>query len=254
MPNVKLIDTHTHLEDIEDLSEAMKRAENAGISSIIAVASDYESNKRVLEISCKYGNVQVYPALGLHPWGLQTSKINPTMSFIEKNIHKAVAIGEVGLDFWSKEARKDPKTREAQKDVFKSLLELAKKYAKPVLIHARGAWEDSFNLIREAQISKAVFHWFSGPLEVLDKILDSGYLISATPALEYSKSHQRAIIKAPLESLFLETDCPVEYQGIRSEPADLLRTLKAVAKLKGKKIEEVARITTENSLRFFNLD
>ncbi|MDY7031703.1 MAG: TatD family hydrolase [Thermodesulfobacteriota bacterium] len=248
-----LIDTHTHLEEVDDMSGAIERAEEAGIAHIIAVGSNHESNKRILEISGKYGKTQIHAAFGLHPWGLDASEVDSTLCFIEENMKKAIAVGEVGLDFWSKEARKDSKRRDLQKEVFKRLLHLSKQYNKPVLIHARGAWEECFYLTRDAKISKAVFHWYSGPLEVLESILNSGYLISATPAAEYSEKHQRAIMKTPLERILIETDAPVEYQGKRSEPADLLRSLDAVSKLKGVQRETVADITTRNGLNFFDL-
>jgi TatD DNase family protein len=105
-----------------------------------------------------------------------------------------------------------------------------------------------------AQIQKAIFHWFSGPIEVLAKVLGHGYFISATPAAAYSEKHQRAIARTPLENLLLETDSPVEYEGKAAEPADVCKTLEAVAKIKGAKREEVAEITTRNALVFFDLE
>ncbi len=64
---IRLFDAHTHLEEIEDLIGAIARAGKSGIFSIITVGSDYESNKRALEISGKYESTVVYPALGIHP-------------------------------------------------------------------------------------------------------------------------------------------------------------------------------------------
>jgi TatD DNase family protein len=105
----------------------------------------------------------------------------------------------------------------------------------------------------EERIPKAVFHWFSGPLEILQELLNHGYLISATPAAHYSEKHQKAIREAPLEKLLLETDSPVVYEGRSSEPADVVRTLQAVARIKTISEPEVAKVTTENAVRFFGL-
>jgi len=250
----KLIDTHAHLEEIEDLSGAIERAGKTGVFSVIAVGMDYESCRHVLEISGKYDRTVVYPALGIHPWKLKASQMDLTLRFIEEHMDRAVAVGEIGLDYWLKEVRKDTSKKDLQKEVFKRLLDLGKLYKKPALVHGRGAWEDCFRLTVDVGIQKAVFHWFSGPLEILDRLLNQGYLISATPAVAYSDKHREAVSHTPLESLLLETDSPVEYQGKESQPGDVFKTLEAVAALKGVKKEEVADITTRNALKFFDLE
>ncbi|MCP4110910.1 MAG: TatD family hydrolase [Desulfobacteraceae bacterium] len=250
---IKVIDAHTHLEEVKNLTEAVKRAENSGVLSIITVGSDLESSRRALDISGRYGQTMIYPALGIHPWNLRTCDPKPAFEFIEENIEKAVAVGEIGLDYWLKEAKKDMEQRTRQKEVFKSLLRLGRKYEKPAIIHTRGAWEDCFDLAVETETKKAVFHWYSGPLEILDKILGQGYYISANPAAEHSKKHQAAIADTPLERILLETDSPVKYQYKESEPADVLRTLEAVVRLKSVSMEDAANITTRNAKEFFNL-
>ncbi|MFH1240950.1 MAG: TatD family hydrolase [Pseudomonadota bacterium] len=249
-----LVDTHTHLEEIEDLSGALARAEESGVDTIITVGMDYQSNNRALEISGRYGSTVVHPALGIHPWKLESSKVETTIRFIEENVEKAVAVGEIGLDYWLKRARKNSKERDLQKEVFRALLELAKRYGKPAIIHARGSWEDCYQLAVEVQVQSAVFHWYSGPVELLDELFGCDYYISATPAAEYSKKHQTAILRTPLNNLLLETDCPVKYQWMTSEPAHVRKTLEAVARLKGLEKEKVAEVTTQNALRFFGLE
>jgi TatD DNase family protein len=251
---IKLIDTHTHLEEMKDIAQAMASAEASGLFAVITMGSDLESNKQAFEISGTYGKTTVYPALGIHPWRLEDCHTEPAFDFIEDNIKKAVAVGEIGLDFWLKTARKNPSKRQAQKEVFRRLLDLAKRYNKPVSIHTRGAWEESLDLTVKAGVEKAVFHWYSGPLDVLDSILAHGYLISATPAAEYSQNHQAVIASTPLEKMLLETDSPVKYGGIPSEPAHVLRTLDAVSKIKHIPKEDVAAITTQNALKFFELE
>ncbi len=147
-------------------------------------------------------------------------------------------------------------SKELQQEALKRLLALAKTHQKPAIIHSRYAWKDSFELVKESGIEKAVFHWFTGFSSVLKDILDAGYLISATPAAEYHEEHRRAIKETPLEKLLLETDCPVAYGKkvrYRSEPADLLRSLRAVAALKGIDEITVAEQTTHNATQFFSL-
>jgi TatD DNase family protein len=248
-----LVDAHTHLEEIENLNDALARAESAGILAVVTVGSDYASCRRALEISGAYGRTMVYPALGIHPWSIKVDEVDATLRFIEENMNRAVAVGEIGLDYWLKGASKDASHVRLQQDVFGKLLALSKKHEKPAIIHARGSWDDCLRLATESGVEKAVFHWYSGSPDTLRQILDQGYFISATPAAGYSKNHEKAVFDAPLASLLLETDAPVEYKGKRSEPSDVVATMEAVARTKGESTQRVATITTQNALKFFSL-
>jgi TatD DNase family protein len=248
-----LVDCHAHLEEQEDPEAAIERAERSGVRAIVAVGSDIESNRRVLSLSGRHGEMTVHAALGIHPWRLEGRDVEQDLAFMERNLGRAVAVGEVGLDFWLKESRKDPFRRKRQEDIFRRVLSLGRDLSKPVIIHARGAWRECLTLVLEEGISKAVFHWFSGPLDILRELLNHGYLISATPAAHYSEKHQSAIREAPLERILLETDSPVVYEGRRSEPADVVRTLQAVATIKQIPEEEAAEVTTKNAAGFFGL-
>ena len=253
----RLIDTHAHLDELENLDVILAEAKENGIVAVVAVGSDYQSNVKTLEISRRYCSF-VYPALGLHPWrlaGLNSHQINDNLQFIEQNIATAVAIGEIGLDY-DKRVVKDV-SKELQKDALGHLLDLAGRYARPVVIHSRYAWKDSFQLVEQADMGKAVFHWFTGFSSVLRDIINAGYFISATPAVEYHEEHRRAVRETPLDRLLLETDCPVTYgRGIRykSKPADVVRSLKAAAKLKDVDEAVIAEQATRNAINFFSLD
>ncbi|MCX8171266.1 MAG: TatD family hydrolase [Candidatus Bathyarchaeota archaeon] len=253
---MNLIDTHAHLEEVNNLKDAIKRAAEIGVIAIIAVGSDYDSNVWVMNESRKYEvkGLKIYSALGLHPWGLDPSKVEETIEFIEKNVDKAVALGEVGLDYWDKEARRSEDRRELQRRIFKRILYMAKINDKPVSIHSRGAWEDCVNIVIEAGVKRAVFHWFSGPNSALKRLIDHGYYVSATPAAAYSKEHRRVILKTPLENIILETDSPVAYAGEPSEPAHIIKALNAVAEIKGLDVKTVAEETTENAKRIFRFN
>lgn len=254
----RLIDTHAHLEGIEGFDRTVAEARSCGVVAVIGVGSDYESNQKVLDLARLYTGF-VYPALGLHPYSLGElgeSGINRTLEFIEANIAKAVAIGEVGLDYHKRIrafAEKD-----LQRSVLRQTLEIARRYKKPVSIHSRYAWQDGLSLVEAAQVDKVVFHWYAGTSSVLRGIVNGGYYISATPAVEYHKEHRRAVKEVPLDRLLLETDSPVVYQQgseleYRSTPASLIRTLRDAAELRGISEAELAEITTNNALRFFGL-
>jgi len=252
----RLVDSHVHLDEIEDVERAIQEARQVGVIALIAVGQDYESNLKVLELSEKH-KAFVYPALGLHPWSLGdmgSAQIALNLRLIEENIERTVAIGEIGLDYHKKV--KVVAEKERQKEVFKAMLELARREDKPVSVHSRYAWKDCFDLVKESKVRKAVFHWYTGFSGVLREIIAEGYFISATPAGEYHDEHKRAIRETPLENLLLETDSPATYgreTRYQSRPSDIIRALEAVAHLKGLERGVVAEQTTANAVRLFGL-
>jgi len=253
----KLIDTHAHLDELKNLDSMLEEAKKTGVIAIVAVGSNHQSNIKTLQISQKHRRF-VYPALGLHPWelaDLRTVEIDDNLRFIEQNIASAIAVGEIGLDYDKRVLK--VASKELQQEVLGRLLNIARKYNKPAIIHSRYAWKDALHLIQEVGMDKAVFHWFTGFSGVLRDIIDGGYFISATPAAEYHEEHRRAVKEAPLTRLLLETDCPVTYgreARYESRPADILRGLKSVSQLKDIDEVTVAEQTTRNAINFFSLD
>jgi TatD DNase family protein len=251
----RLIDTHAHLDEIENLEWVLADARAIGLVAVVAVGSDLTSNQKVLEITALYKDF-VFPALGWHPWYIKESEIVTNLEFIESNIGTAVAVGEVGLDYHKRvRATAD---KDLQKRVLGEILSIARRRGKPALIHSRYAWRDAFDLVRDSGLEKAVFHWYTGTSSVLRDIIAQGYYISVTPAVEYHEEHRRAVKEAPLERLLLETDCPVVYQRgsereYKSGPGDIMRSLAGAAALKGVSEEEIARVTTENAMRLFGV-
>jgi TatD DNase family protein len=241
-----MIDTHAHLNEIDRIDQAIRRAEKRGISGIVAVGMDLESNRVTLDLANRFPGF-VYPAIGYHPWSIQPDNIEENLSFIAENLETCVALGEVGLDY--KARIKKP----VQWEVFTRVLSLAKQVNRPVIVHSRFSHKRSHQMVAAEGIEKAVFHWYSGTLEILEAIIDDGYHISATPALVYSPPHQAAVKAAPIERILVETDSPVTYQGEISEPAHLSTTLKELARIKGLAHYEVRSITTLNAKLFFGL-
>ena len=253
----KLIDSHAHLDELDDSDAAVREAEQAGVIAIIAVGQDYESNVKVLELADKHSGL-VYPALGLHPWSLgqmDSAQVDLNLRFIEENVGLAVGIGEVGMDYHKRV--KAAAGKERQKEVFRTVLEIARRHDKAVSVHSRYSWKDCFDLVRDSGVRKAVFHWYTGFSSVLREIIAEGLFISATPAAEYHDEHRRAIKECPLDTLLLETDTPVTYgreTKFQARPADVVRSMEAVALLKGLDRDVVARQTTANAARLFGLE
>jgi TatD DNase family protein len=244
--SLKLIDTHAHLDEVKDLEGALDRAREAGIRAIIAVGSDFPSNEKILCLADRFPGF-VFPALGLHPWKLDGADVEANFGLMEKELPGCVAVGEVGLDF----AIQTP--REKQEEVFQRILTLAVRQKKPLLVHARRAWGEALGMLQSAKVEKAVFHWYSGPLNTLSAISAGGYFISATPAAAYSDRHRQAIRECPLGRLLLETDCPEAYRGKASEPKDILTALRSASEIKGRPAGEVADQAYRNSVGFFQI-
>jgi TatD DNase family protein len=243
---LEFFDAHAHLNELSDLSAAMERARAAGVIGIVAVGMDMASNRRTLEIAGQYPGY-VFAALGYHPWRIQESSIDENLAFLETHIDRCIAIGEVGLDYKIK-VRKP-----LQQHVLREAARLAARSDKPIILHSRLSHERVFSIVKETNVRRAVFHWYSGSLDLLDKIVTEGYFVSATPAAATSPPHQSAIRDAPLENILLETDCPVPCGAVASEPRDVKATLIEVARIKNLPADVVAHQTTENAFTFFNL-
>lgn len=244
---MKVIDTHAHLNEIEDIDGALERARQAGVDKIVSIGMDLDSNRATLALAKRFPTF-VLPAIGYHPWSIVPEQIDENLAFIAENLEHCIALGEIGLDYRAKAKKK------VQWEVFSRLLGIAKQADLPIIIHSRFSHERCHRMTMDAGIERAIFHWYSGPLGILESILADGYYVSATPALAYSPQHQVAIEKAPLERILIETDAPVEYQGKVTEPDDVIITLKELSRLKNMDPSELARITTANACEFFAIE
>ncbi len=241
-----LIDAHAHLDAIAAVDTVLARARTAGIGQVVAVGMDKESNAKTLALAARFPG-EVLPALGYHPWSIQEQEVADNLTFLETHLSGCIALGEVGLDY------KVKVKKELQVHVLSRLLEMARKMEKPVVLHCRFSHARTHAMTAAAGIKKAVFHWYSGPLDVLNQIIADGYYISATPALAFSPPHQAAIMHMPLEKILIETDAPVAYQGKVSEPCHLLDTLHHLSLLKNLPKETLAEIVTKNTKEFLGL-
>jgi TatD DNase family protein len=244
--NLPVIDTHAHLDELSDPETAIKEARAGGVLGIVAVGQDIASNQKTLEIASLHPGF-VFPAVGYHPWRLDPDHDDDTLAYIDRHLKQCVALGEVGLDYKAKTKKK------IQKGILQDLLAIAKRHDKPVIVHCRYVHETAYRMVKEAGIEKVIFHWYSGPLDLIPLIADKGYYMSATPALLYNPYHAKAIKAVPLSSLLLETDTPVHYQELAARPMHVQVTLREVARVKGVSGEEIAAQTTQNAKACFGL-
>ena len=254
---LQLIDTHAHLDEYEDIDTVIRQAREAGLAAVIGVGLDIPTNEKTLQIAARYPDF-VYQALGWYPSNVDALTADENLAWLDANLHNAIALGEIGLDYMSRIKQKVPK--ELQKSVLADLLALAKKHEKPALLHTRYAWKDALNVADGAGIDKAVFHSFTGPSSVLRAILERGYYVSVTPAAAYNTEMQRVVRETPLDRLMLETDCPIVFTPERTgneppaTPADVRTSLRECARIKGISEVELAAMTTANARKLFGIE
>lgn len=255
---MRLIDTHAHLnlpEFKKDLQEVLDRAVQAGIIKIVVIGIDRKTGEKALELKAMYPHL-IEVALGFHPHEVKKLK-EEDYQWLEKNISQAIAIGEIGLDFVKEYSPRDEQIKHLER-----LLELAKRFQKPVILHLRGDisfWNYALHFLENFRDLPFLFHCFTADQEVAFKILNFNSLISLPGVLTYNNAEnlRKAAKAIPLERLVLETDCPflspMPMRGKRNEPAFLLYTAQKLAEIKKLSFEEVAEITTKNALNFLGL-
>jgi len=252
-----IIDSHAHIDQFEDLPEVLQRAREAGVSDIVALSVDLESMKKLAGIAAHFPQPKIHLGLGVHPGqvGLQTHR--QALDFMRAHRAQTRAIGETGLDYWYRWARKNEGERDKQKDFFALHLELAREFDLPIVIHSRGAWSDCLSMTKAAGVARALFHWYSGPEDILDQVLDAGFYVSTSPSVLYSPESRRAMARAPLERILIETDAPVVYKdgevSFKAEPKDVIKTWKALAQLKNLDEQMALDAVNANAKTFFNI-
>jgi hydrolase, TatD family len=248
-----IIDSHCHLDFPKfnrDREETILRAREAGVVGMVNSGISLKGNRISLELAEK--NEDIYVALGLSPdigRGGEDKEINAILAQIEANAGKAVGIGEAGLDFQDCKTKEE---RERQTAAFKKVIELAKDLDKPLIVHARQAEAEVLKLVKG--MDTVIYHCYSGPVETMREIVDMGYYISLATLVCFSEHHQTLAEAVPLENLLLETDSPfLSPRKGRNEPAFIVDSVPVVAQLKDMEPAEIAKSTTENARRAFNI-
>lgn len=248
-----IIDTHCHLDFPKfnrDREETIFRAREAGVAGIINSGISLKGNRISLELAEKHEDI--HATLGLSPdIGREGTdkEINAILAQIEANVGKALGIGEAGLDFQDCKTNQE---RKRQTAAFKKVIELAKDLDKPLVVHARLAEAEVLKLVKD--VDTVIYHCYSGSIETMQEIVDMGYYISLATLVCFSEHHQVLAEAVPLENLLLETDSPfLSSRKGRNEPAFIVDSVPVIAQLKNMDPTEIAKTTTENACRAFNI-
>lgn len=249
----EIIDSHCHLDFPKfngDRKETIERAKQAGLRAIINSGVDYSSNHAALELSHSYD--LIHATLGLSPLLVPQAseeKIQQILAQIERNIDKAVGVGECGLDF---HYYTDEKDRQRQIDVFQKVIAIARKHNKPLVIHGREAEEIALKL--SSDLDHVIFHCFGGSIETMWDIVDAGHYVSVPTLVCFSEHHRQIATQLPLSNMIIETDSPyLSPRKGRNEPAFVADSVIHIAKLKGIEASEVASCTVHNTRKIFGI-
>ncbi|MFH1253743.1 MAG: TatD family hydrolase [Candidatus Uhrbacteria bacterium] len=273
-----LVDTHCHIHFNAykpDMDEVIRRSLAAGIF-MITVGTQTTTSQKAVEVAEKYDGL--WAAVGLHPCHTQEQELDADEIGSEENIHtrreefdlefyrrlfkspKAVAIGEMGLDYHHFEAGDDiEELKNRQKEAFLRAIQLANEVEKPLIIHCWDAYDDLLEILKNNPVKKTgVVHSFVGSHKTAKKFLELGYKIGLNGIITYSESYDRLIRELSLEDILIETDAPYlappPHRGERNEPSYVIEVAKKIAALKEKSLEEVAEATTNNAKKVFNLN
>jgi TatD DNase family protein len=250
-----VIDSHCHLAGSEfagDLEQVIERASAAGVESVLCVLSDADAAEDAAAARIRSLWPSARFATGIHPHnaGGYAGRVADAEAEVERRVrdHRAVAIGEIGLDY-----HYDFAPRDVQQEVFKLQVALAVRLSLPVIIHTREATDDTLRILREAPGGvRGVFHCFTGDAPAAAAVLDIGFYLSFAGIVTFPRADElrEAARAAPADRLLVETDAPylapVPYRGKRNEPAYVAQVVARLAELRGVSPADLAADTTRN--------
>lgn len=253
-----LFDSHAHYNDDsfdEDRIELLKEILNGNVKSIINAGYSIESSKKAIEIANNYE--KMYVTCGISPNDIPQNLENSIEEI--KNIarnEKVVAIGEIGLDYyWNKE------NKEIQKELFIKQINIANELGLPIVIHTRDAVMDTLEILKKNEvIKKGVFHCCPLNVELVKEALKLGFYISfsGTVTFKNSKNATEVINMVPLDKILIETDSPYlspePKRGRRNDSRNVEFVANKVAEVKKIEVEQIAKITYENTCRIFSIE
>ena len=258
---MELIDTHCHLDFSvfdNDRSDVIKSCQSLGIQQFIIPGVYPEQWQQSFHLFKDHKNI--HTIAGLHPWFIskleRPDNITEFQTALRNFIinHQSIAIGECGLDKMIDEAFS------TQIALFKAQLDIANELDLPIVIHHRKTHQETLQLLKAAKPSKGgVIHAFSGSYDIAKQYCDLGFKLGIGGTITYPRANKtrEAIKKLPLEALLLETDAPDMpingKQGERNSPEYLPSILSALSDLLKIKLDIIAKETTNNAQKLFNL-
>lgn len=252
---MELFDSHAHLCDEafdEDREEVIQKCFDSDVKFITEIGYSEETSRKAVELANKYETI--FAVVGAHP---DECNKDIDLSYIKELAQnkKVVAIGEIGLDY-----HYDNLNKENQKKYFIEQIKIANELDLPVSIHSRDADMDMLEILKQNKINAGfIMHCFSSSVEVAKEIIKlDGYIsISGTVTFKNAKNVLEVVKIVPEDRLLIETDCPYlapqPYRGKRNDSSYVVETAKKIAEIREKTLEEIAEITTGNTMRIYKI-
>ncbi len=255
---MNLIDTHSHIYDeafSEDISEVVERAKENGVQKILLPNIDADSIPKMHQLVMAYPDYCV-PMMGLHPTSVTENykkELALCKEWLLKPDYKYCAIGEIGIDlYWDKTHKKE------QQQAFRTQIEWALELNLPIVIHAREAFDEIFEILEEFRNTnlKGVFHSFTGNIEQANHAIELGFLLGINGIVTFKNAGlDKTIAQVPLDKLMVETDAPylapVPKRGKRNESAFVVYTAQKLADIYNVSLQQVAEVTNKNAKILF---
>lgn len=254
-----LIDTHAHIyseEFANSLDEVVKEALAIGVKKIFMPNVNSNSIEQMLKIEADYPNM-CYSMMGLHPTYVQENYLEE-IAIVKEWLFKRkfIAVGEIGIDlYWDKTFLKE------QQEVFALQIEWAKELNLPIVIHAREAFPEIFEVLDQHNSPnlRGLFHSFSGGCHEAQKILSyGGFKIAINGIATFKNSKLDDVIRlVGLKDLVLETDTPYltphPLRGKVNKPEYLILIASKISEILNCSVEQVAEVTTQNAINLFGI-
>jgi len=251
---VTLVDSHAHLDMLEDLDDVLVRMREAGVAGVVTIGVDRASSRWAVRTA--RARRDVWATVGLHPHEAKdwTPELGAELEALAGE-ERVVGVGEAGLDYYY-----DHSPRDVQREVFSWHVDLARRAGKTLVIHCRDAFDDTFAILEAGAAPRVVFHcWSGGPAEA-ERALALGAVLSYAGTVTFKNAEpvREAARLTPPDRMLVETDAPfltpVPLRGRRNEPAYVRHTAAFVAGLKGMAPEELAATSTATAAAVFGID
>jgi TatD DNase family protein len=253
-----LTDTHIHLYAAEfdsDRDLLISEAIAKGVQRFFLPNIDRTSVSSMSQLREKYPE-NCFAMMGLHPCSVRENW-KEELSSVEKLLseQKFYGIGEIGIDlYWDKTFVKE------QEEVFRKQIQLANQYKLPIIIHSRESFEVIYEILKKEKKEQpcGIFHCFTGNIDQAKRAIDLGFYLGIGGVVTFKNSGLAEVVSGiDLEHIVLETDAPylapAPFRGKRNIPEYILKVAEKISEIKNIPLEEVARITTENSKKIFKI-
>jgi TatD DNase family protein len=245
-----------------DLSQILDRAGTAGVDRLVCIGTDVVTSTQAVALARGVrgtdGELSAWASVGLHPHEA-TAGVDGVSALLAQELAvgdgAVVAVGECGLDYFYEHSPRDE-----QRAAFAAQIALAHARELALIIHARDAWDDLFDVLTaEGVPDRTILHCFTGGPDELDRCLRAGMFVSFSGIVTFKSAAniREAVAQCPLDRLLIETDSPfltpVPHRGRPNEPALLPLVGATVAEVKGCAIEEVAASTAAAAATAFAL-